>query len=158
MTTVIIITDTGKRTTSSASAEETDIANSGAPITLKGVELTYEERAILNTNASVGLLSTPADAGSKYGVGEVDHLGNNKPKWTARGKLEDDKATDLAFIKLFRELDRTKGYKTLGGTVPDWIDGIANGSTVNVHVDSFTLQHRSNSNIMDYTIAMFETD
>jgi hypothetical protein len=158
MTDFITITDTGKRRTSSASAEETDKANSGTTITVYGAELTVEDSSSLNTNPVIGKYSTPTDAATKWAFGEVDTIGVNKPKWTARGLLDQDDSSQMALVKALRELSRTKGYKTLGGDLPDWTDGVDNGSTVNVHVKSVKIIHQSNSNLIDYTIEMYETE
>jgi hypothetical protein len=156
LTTSIIITDTGKRRTTSVSAEETDKANSGSAFTLKGVEVSLEENALLNTNPAVLKLS--GGAATMFGAGEVDHLGIQKPKWTMNGILKDSDATDMAKVKVLRDLVRTKGYKTLGGDVPDYVDGASNSSTVNVRIESVKLTHRSNSDIIDYQITAYETD
>jgi len=157
MTTMITITDTGKRSTASGSAEETDMANSGSAITLYGVEVTLEENALLNTNASV---SKMASAVSKFSFGEVDHIGIAKPKWTIQGVFNDDNAsaTHLGMIKILRDLNRTKGYKTLLCDLGDWSDGSANSSVVNVCIAGVTMHHRANSNIIDYQISAYETE
>ena len=156
MTAVITITDTGKRRTTSVSAEETDKANSGSVYTMRGVEVTYEENAILNTGASVGKLS--GGSATMFASGEVDHLGIHKPKYTLRGVLSDKSATDLAIIKVLRDLVRTKGYKVLSGTLFDWIDGSANSSTINVVFASMTLNHRANNSVIEYSITAYETE
>lgn len=157
MTTTITMTDTGKRRTSSSSAEETDIANSGSAITFFGVELSLAEKAQLNTGSPVGKLSNSADAGSKFTSGEIDHLGIDNPVWNMRFILRDDEATDMALIKHMRDLIRTKGYKTLSGDLPDWTDGTSNSSTVNVRVVGYQALHRSNSNIIECNIQLVET-
>lgn len=158
MTDVVTITDTGKRRTTSVTAEETDIANSGTTITLKGVELTVDDKALLDTNPVLSKYASSSDSGSKWAYGEVNTTGMEKPKWIARGLLRDTDTTDMALIKALRDLPRTKGYKTLGGDLPDWTNGADDASTVNVHVSSVKIMHRSRSNLIDYTIEMFETE
>ena len=158
MTDTVIITDTGKRRTSSGSAEETDRANSGNAFTLHGVELSVEYSAMLGTNPVLGKFSTAGDAATKWAFGEVNTIGFQKPKWVARGLLDDTNATDLAKVQVLRDLARTKGYKTLAGDLPDWSDGSDNASTVNVHVSSVKIRHVSRHNHIEYTIEMFETE
>lgn len=153
----VTITDTGKRRTSSASAEETDIANSGSAITLQGVELTFGQETMLNDDPSVGRYTTSSDATTKWNHGEVDTLGVNKPTWKARGLIKFASA-NMAQIKHLRDLGRTKGYKTLSGDLPDWMDGNDNASTVSVHVKSVKIRHNSNNDIIEYDIDMVETE
>lgn len=155
MTTSIIITDTGKRRTNSGTAEETDKANNGSAITLFGVELSLNEEAILNTSPVVNKYSVGAD--TMFASGEVDALGIQTPKWTVRGILRDNNATDMAKVKMLRDLVRTKGYKTISCTLVDWLDGSANSSTLNVRVGSLQVNHRANTNIIEYSFGMFET-
>jgi hypothetical protein len=152
----ITITDTGKRRTTSSSAEETDKANSGSALTLYGVEVNYQNEAILNTNPSLAKLS--AGAATMFAIGETDHLGIKRPKWTIRGVLDDTSSSHMAVVKVLRDLPRTKGYKTLSGDLPDWMDGTDNASTVNVQVSNVNIQHYSAHNIINYTIEMFETE
>lgn len=158
MTDSLIITDTGKRSTASASAEETDKANSGTAFTLQGVELTVNYESSLNTTPVLGKFATAGDAATKWDFGEVSTIGFHKPKWTARGVLDDRSATDMAKVAVLSDLPRTKGYKTLGGDLPDWVDGSNNASTVNVHIKNVKIIHKSKSNIVDYTIEMYETE
>lgn len=155
-TAFITITDTGKRSTASSVSEETDIVNSGSAMTLGGVEIVVEDGAIINTGASFAKLS--GSDTTMFAVGEVDHLGTKKPRWTIRGTLSDKNASDMAMVKKLRDLTRTKGYKTLGGTIPDWRDGVLNSSVVNVRIDSVAITHQSSSSIINYSIIAFETD
>lgn len=157
LTTVVTITDTGKRRTSSASAEESDLAYGGSAIELKGVELSYEESALLNSNPVISKYSTPSDQTTAFTHGEVDHIGIGQPMWTVRGVLDLNTSFDRTTIQFLRQLPRTKGYKILSGDVPDHIDGVKDASTVNVRVQSVRMIHRSNSNLIDYTIKMIET-
>lgn len=154
----VTITDTGKRRTSSSSAEETDKANGGSAITLNGVELSVEDNAMLNSNPVIAKYSTASDSATRWASGEVDTIGTEKPKWRARGLLSVDSATDMALVKALRWLAKTKGYKTLAGDLPDWSDGLDNSSTVSVHVESVKIRHSSNSNLIEYDIDMVETE
>jgi hypothetical protein len=156
-TTAITITDTGKRRTSSASAEETDLVNSGSSITLSGVQISLDQKALLNTAPSIGKLTTPSDAGTKYANAEVDVLGMSVPAWQIQGRLDLDNSTDRGLLQDLRELTQTKGYKILTGDLPDLIDGSDDASSVNVHVSSVKLIQLANSNIISYTISMMET-
>lgn len=153
----ITITDTGKRRTTSASAEETDLANSGSAIALAGLQVTLDEACLLNTNPSLSKLTTPSDGGSKFKIGEVDSIGINIPKWTLVGILDLNVSADRALLQHLRDLTRTKGYKTLSGDLPDLIDGSDDSSTVNVRLQSVKISQRAKSNVIDFTISMFET-
>jgi hypothetical protein len=157
MTQYITIKDTGKRQTTSSSAEETDIVNSGTIITLFGVEVVLEYKAVLNKKPVVGK-TEGGDPAKKFVSGEVDQFGIEKPKWTIRGILNFDDSTDRSTIQHLKELVMTKGYKELGGDLPDLVDGVDNDSKVNVRVEDVKMQHRSNSNIIDYSITLWETD
>lgn len=151
----IQITDTGKRRTSSVSAEETDKANSGSAINLNGVEITLDESSVLNTNTS---LNKKGGDALMFSIGEVDHIGIEKPKWVIRGELDFTSATDKAKIKMLRDLVRTKGYKTLSGDLPDWLDGSDNSSTVNVRVESVRLIHNVGRSVISYQMSLIETE
>lgn len=155
MTTTITITDTGKRRTSSGTAEETDLANNGSAITLYSVEVTVEEKAILNTNPSIGLLRSGDTSAFTYG--EVDIAGIEQPRWTIRGVLDDTNSAHLLMIKVFTDLCRTKGYKMLSGDVPDARNGAIDSSTVSVRFETFVPRHTSDNNIIEYTLTGYET-
>lgn len=151
--TTVTITDTGKRSTSSGSAEETDKANSGTAITLYGVEFTSEEGAILNTAPVLGKLS--GASGTMYVPGEVDHLGIQTPKITLRGVLSLSVSNDVNTIVKLRHLVRTKGYKLLAGDIPNALYG--GSGLCPVRIERVSFSQSANSNLINYTITMFET-
>lgn len=155
-TTNVTITDTGKRRTTSSSAEETDIVNSGSAVILYDVEVTFEIKALTSRPDSVGKLVNGSET-KMYDYAEIDHIGITNPLWTIRGMLDQTNSADMQKIKQLIELTRTKGYKTLSGTLPDWVDGVSNGSTVNVRVMSFTPIMRANSSVIDFTLKLVQT-
>ena len=157
MTNFITITDTGKRRTSSGVSEETDIVNSGASLTLYGVEISVDYKTVLNNNPSLYRLSDNTDTGSEWTFGEVDANGIEQPKWSLRGVLNYKVSADRLNLGKLLQLAKTKGYKQLGGDLPDLADGSENSSKVNVHVESVKIIHNSNSSIINYTITMYET-
>ena len=156
MTDSISITDTGKRTTSSGSAEESDLVNSGSAVSLFGVEVSVEDVCIMNTTPTIGK-TTSGSATTMFTYGQIDVLGTHQPKWTVKGVLRSDNSTDMAKVKMLRDLPKTKGYKTLSGDLADWSDGSDNSTTVNVFVEKVTLIQFSTHNIIQYTITMYET-
>lgn len=158
MSTTITITDTGSWRTDSSSVDETSPANNGDPIVLYGVEVDYIEGSLLNTSPSVGMLSDPNDGGSKFATGRVDHIGVKKPKWTVRGVIDSSSDEQLALFKVLRDLNRTKSYKVLSGDLPDFANGVRDNSAVNVRISEVKLISRANTNIIDYTITMYEEE
>lgn len=156
-TAVITITDTGKRRTNSVSAEETDIVNSGSSITLYGTQLTLDVAALLNTSPAIGKLNDNSDNGSKYAYSEIDHLGSDTPKWILQGVLDLNSSSDRTTLSYLRDLVRTKGYKELGGDLPDLIDGTDDSSSINVRIISIRIAQQAAHNIITYTINMVET-
>jgi len=156
-TSTITITDTGKRRTSSVSAEETDIVNSGSSISLHGIQLSLDEGALLNKSPAISLLSTPSSAGTRWAMGEIDLAGIKNSIWTIAGVLNLDSSTDRTTLNHLRLLTKTKGYKILGGDIPDLVDGADDNTTINVHVSSFKVEQQAKHNILAYTLTLYET-
>lgn len=155
-TTQVVITDTGKRGTDSASAEETDLANSGSSITLNDVEVSFTMQALLSDANSMNKY-VDGNQNKMYDYAEVDHAGIMNPVWTIKGVLDITSSTDMEAVKQLIQLVRTKGYKTLGGTLPDWVDGLNNSSTVNVRVKEFRPKMSSKGSVMNYDLVLVQT-
>jgi hypothetical protein len=151
----VTITDTGKRRTNSAVAEETDKANNGTAISLHGVDSSYSIKALLNTASSIGKLS--GGETTQYTNGEVDHVGVTQPRLSIRGVLNIKSNADMLVLKEVVRLAKTKGYKTVVGDLHYAVTGWGGSTPINVRVESVDVTQRSNSNIIDYNINCYET-
>lgn len=155
LTKTLTITDTGKRSTASATADEVELVNEGNPITLNGVEITFDFKSMNSNPATVGKLSN--GSGSALDYTEVDLIGVEQPKFTVRGLLNMDVADDVEKIFHLKRLLVTKGYKELD----DWLSnklGALNGTAkIPVRVTELRMQYVAGQNLVEYSFNMTET-
>lgn len=106
----ITLQDIGKRSVSSASAEETEKVNNGSAITLKNVEITYSIGTQLNDSPIVSKFENDTST-EIYGIGECDKSGITLPVWTIRGILRIGDSTDMQQFANLVRMVKTKGVK-----------------------------------------------
>ena len=112
--TKIKIKDTGKRRVSSASAEETEIVDSGAWITLNVTRITYGITCEVNDGSVISKFENN-DVTEIYGGDEIDKMGINVPTWTMSIKIDTTSPTDLETFAKLVKLTKTKGVKMISG-------------------------------------------
>lgn len=138
--TAIKIKDLGKRRVESASAEETEIVNSGEWITLNASRIVYDIDTELDTNAEISKFEND-DKTEIYGICERDKSGVLIPKWTIKLHLDTTSTSDLQTFANLVRLSKSKGVKQITGVTP--ASSILN--YVNYYDDYFQDQSKSGS-------------
>lgn len=154
----ITLLDTGKRRTTSSSAEEVALANEGSALDLYCSEISVNDEALLQTNPVIGKYETSGDETTAFAFGEVDQIGFGIPKWVLRGVLDFKKTNDKLTVGKLRRFAKTKGVKTISGDLPDLIDGVDNDSVINVRIKSVQIKHIAGDNILVWQMVAHETD
>lgn len=118
--TTIVLTDTGKRRVTSASAEETEMApgdngTAGAGLTLYGVEITYNMDTNASDEPSLSRYEN-ADQTEIYGLSESDTSGIKIPGIVIRGVFDMTTNSGRKLFAALVKMTKTKGVKTLSGT------------------------------------------
>jgi len=162
----IIIQDTGMRSIGDLVAQETDKANSGNDIELKSVEITMEQKKLMNADPAVGKTVDNDDA-KMYTWVDIDLTGIDRRKWMVRGVLNSSLLADLQTFSQLCSLARTKGYKKLkpfsgnpahagGGIIAYASESGAPLAHVNVRVAGITATVLSNESKIDYELELVE--
>jgi len=162
----IKITDTGKRAVGDLAAQETDIANSGAAIELKSVEITMEQEQMMNIDPAIAK-TVSNDSAKMFTWPDIDVTGVDFRKWTIRGVLDSTSLTDMQTYSQLCSLVRTKGYKILapfsgnplhagGGIIAYSNEAGAPLSSINVRIKVFTSNVRSTEGTINYSIELVE--
>jgi len=159
----LTITDSGYKKTDDSDTKETDIVNNGSAITIYDVEVTLSMGMMVSTKSVPGKI---IGSGQAYSWGDADVIGANMAIWTVRGSLDLTNSTDVTTFGQLCDLNRTKGYKTLGGNimVTSYTDAGANAyqlytsvPTVKVRIKDFTAkQIAKNPNIVDFNMTMIQ--
>lgn len=169
----IKIKDLGKRSVESASAEESEIVNSGNWVELKNVEIIYDISSQINDSAEISKFEND-DSTEIYGIGECDKSGINLPKWTITGVIKIGNSTDMQMFANLVKLVKTKGVKQITGAdtskslinyinyFDDYIqDQSKTASSVNsglyVRIKSLTVRANPNSEFATYSLSVVET-
>lgn len=162
----IKIQDTGKLSVGDSSAQESDKANSGSEIDLKGVEINMEMEQLMNTDPAIGL-TVGGSTDTMYTWPHIDVTGIDRRKWIVRGVLDATGGTDMTTFSQLCSLVRTKGYKLLkpfsgnplhtgGGILAYCHESGAPLSSINVRVKSFTATATSEKSTVNYELQLME--
>ena len=103
----LTLKDTGYANVESTGTIETDIANSGTALELKGVSIVY------NRSASTERIGEPGD----YGLNKINHVSNNSPSISITGILQrgklDGTGTSVDDLPAIEEMVTTLGIKCI---------------------------------------------